>query len=98
MPRLVHVAVPVPLRDLLTYSVPDGWPMSPIGSRVSVPLGPRKMIGYVIKSDVPIQSAPDRAIKDILEQIDNQSFLPQAVLNLALWAADCYLCGPGQVL
>lgn len=98
MPRLVQVAVPVPLRDLLTYSVPDGWPMPPIGSRVSVPLGPRKMIGYVIKSDVPIQSASDRAIKDILEQIDNQSFLPQAVLDLALWAADYYLCGPGQVL
>ena len=74
----MQVAVPVPLRDLLTYSVPDGWPMPPIGSRVSVPLGPRKMIGYVIQSDVPIQLASDRAIKDILEQVDNQPFLPQA--------------------
>ena len=98
MPRLVQVAVPVPLRDLLTYSVPDGWLMPPIGSRVSVPLGPRKMIGYVIQNDVPIQLASDRAIKDILKQVDNQPFLPQAVLDLALWAADYYLCGPGQVL
>ena len=62
MPRLVQVAVPVPLRELLTYSVPDGWLMPPIGSRVSVPLGPRKLIGYVIQSDVPIQLASDLAI------------------------------------
>ena len=98
MPRLVQVAVPVPLRNLLTYSVPDGSPMPPIGSRVSVPLGPRTMIGYVIQNDVPIQLASDRAIKDILKQVDDQPFLPQAVLDLALWAADYYLCGPGQVL
>ncbi|SUZ92807.1 uncharacterized protein METZ01_LOCUS45661, partial [marine metagenome] len=98
VPRLVQVAVPVPLRNLLTYSVPDGLPMPPIGSRVSVPLGPRTMIGYVIQNNVPIQSDSDRAIKDILKQVDDQPFLPQAVIDLALWAADYYLCGPGQVL
>ena len=98
MPRLVQVAVPLPLRNLLTYSVPDGLPMPPTGSRVSVPLGPRTMIGYVIQNDVPIQLASDRAIKDILQQVDDQPFLPQAVMELALWAADYYLCGPGQVL
>ena len=52
------------------------------------------MIGYVIQNDVPIQLASDRAIKDILKQVDDQPFLPQAVLDLALWAADYYLCGP----
>ena len=98
MPRLVQVAVPLPLRNLLTYSVPNGLPMPPIGSRVSVPLGPRIMIGYVIQNDVPIQLASGRAIKDILKQLDDQPFLPQSVIDLALWAADYYLCGPGQVL
>ena len=43
--RLVRVAVPVPALDSLTYSVPDEFPMPPIGARVLVPLGSRVMTG-----------------------------------------------------
>ena len=46
--RLVRVAVPVPALDSLTYSVPDEFPMPPIGARVLVPLGSRVMTGCVL--------------------------------------------------
>ena len=49
--RLVRVAVPVPALDSLTYSVPDEFPMPPIGARVLVPLGSRVMTGCVVDSE-----------------------------------------------
>ena len=48
--RLVRVAVPVPALDSLTYSVPDEFPMPPIGARVLVPLGSRVMTGCVVET------------------------------------------------
>jgi len=48
---LVHVAVPVPNLDLLTYSVPDGVQVPPIGARVVVPLGTRVVTGIVVENE-----------------------------------------------
>jgi primosomal protein N' (replication factor Y) len=47
---LVQVAVPVPTLDLLTYAVPAGTPVPPIGARVVVPLGPRIVTGIVVEN------------------------------------------------
>ncbi len=47
---LVQVAVPVPNLDLLTYAVPDGTPIPPIGARVVVPLGARIVTGIVVEN------------------------------------------------
>jgi primosomal protein N' len=47
---LVQVAVPVPNLDLLTYAVPDGTPVPPIGARVVVPLGSRIVTGIVVEN------------------------------------------------
>jgi primosomal protein N' (replication factor Y) len=47
---LVQVAVPVPNLDLLTYAVPAGAPVPPIGARVVVPLGSRIVTGIVVEN------------------------------------------------
>ena len=47
---LVQVAVPVPNLDLLTYAVPDGSPVPPVGARVVVPLGSRIVTGIVVEN------------------------------------------------
>ena len=46
----IHVAVPVPALDLLTYAVPPGTPVPPVGARVVVPLGAR-VVMTVTKND-----------------------------------------------
>jgi primosomal protein N' len=46
--RLISVAVPVPALGLLTYSIPGGVPLPPIGARVVVPVGPRTLTGVVL--------------------------------------------------
>ena len=54
---LISVAVPVPVLDLLTYSVPDHLQIPPIGARVRVPVGTRAVTGCVIEHGAPLDSA-----------------------------------------
>jgi len=48
----IHVAVPVPNLDLLTYAVPDGVAPPVVGARVVVPLGTRVVTGIVVETGV----------------------------------------------
>jgi primosomal protein N' (replication factor Y) len=102
--RLVSVAVPIPFLDLLTYAVPPALTMPAIGARVRVPIGNRTVTGCVVES--PAQApAPDQRgvrlqpdIRDIIEILDAESFLPPAVVGLCQWVADYYLAGIGDAV
>jgi primosomal protein N' (replication factor Y) (superfamily II helicase) len=52
--RLIHVAVPVPQLDALTYSVPSEFPEPALGARVVVPLGKRVVTGVVLSTAEPL--------------------------------------------
>lgn len=80
----------------LTYRVPDHLPMPVRGGRVSVPLGARVVVGCVIEVGVPAPEAG--GLKEVAEVLDRDAFLPEAVVALALWAADYYAAGPGDAL
>ena len=98
--RLVSVAVPVPFLDILTYHVPDDLPLPPRGARVVVPLGKRVLTGIVITPDATLdpEKAPVEKIKNILDILDEEPFLPGSVVDLALWVSDYYACGAGDAL
>lgn len=90
---LVRVAVPVPALDALTYRVPDGLPSPAIGARVLVPVGKRLMTGVVL--DRSGDSSEVTALKDVIDVLDEESFLNEDVVKLALWVAEYYASGPG---
>jgi primosomal protein N' (replication factor Y) len=94
--RLVRVAVPVPGLGLLTYRLPDGL-QAPRGTRVVVPVGPRKLTGLVTHDNATTDDTPSR-LRDVLEVLDDVTFLPEEVVDLALWVGDYYLAGPGEVI
>jgi primosomal protein N' (replication factor Y) len=97
---LVSVAVPVPFLDVLTYQVPDGMRPPPRGARAIVPLGKRLVTGIVIDAEARLNLAEtslDR-LKPVAELLDDEPFLPEAVVALALWVAEYYACGPGDAL
>jgi len=98
--RLVSVAVPVPYLDRLTYGVPDGMSLPPRGARVVVPLGARVVTGIVVDPQPPSDPAatPPGKIKDIIDVLDEDAFLPAPVVDLALWMAEYYACGIGDAL
>jgi primosomal protein N' (replication factor Y) len=92
----VSVAVPVPALGLLTYRVPDGIPEPVRGARVVVPLGSRRLAGVVFGA-APEPAAP-LALRDLVETLDTEAFVPSDVLDLTTWMADYYLAGPGAAL
>ena len=66
------------------------------GARVLVPLGTRQVTGCVVGTvaDVP----PDVELKPVIEVLDDAAFLPGHVIDLALWAAEYYVAGPGETV
>ena len=98
--RLVSVAVPVPFLDVLTYQVPDGWAFPQRGARVVVPLGKRVVTGVVVDPNAKLQPehAPLEKLRNLIEVLDEEAFLPGPVVDLALWVAEYYACGAGDAL
>jgi primosomal protein N' (replication factor Y) len=93
---MIAVAVPVPFLDLLTYRVPESLPIPPVGARVRVPLGRRTVTGTVVEHDaIP---PGDAEIKDVVEVLDAEPFLPPTVVSLCRWVADYYMAGVGDAM
>ena len=95
MPRLAAVAVPVPLLDALTYSVPEHLPLPAVGARVQVPLGPRVLTGVVVGHPT---EPPSSDLKEIAAVVDAEALLPSGVVELCQWVADYYLAGIGDAI
>ena len=94
--RLVSVAVPVPALGLLTYRVPSDQVMPVPGARVIVPLGPRQLTGVVVGHVEAVDVA--FKMKDIVEVLDADAFVPPDVVKLTEWVSEYYLAGPGATL
>lgn len=94
--KYAEVAVPVPVYQTYTYEVPPSL-MGIIvpGHRVIVPLGQRKITGYVLALKSECQLSELKPIYDVL---DEQPALVSDLLSLADWIADYYLCPPGEVI
>ena len=101
MTRLASIAVPLPQIDLLSYRVPDGLDTPAVGARVIVPVGTRTMTGCVVAlEEVPEgeERASPGELRDLIDVLDSEAYLPADVLELAAWVAEYYLCGPGEVV
>jgi primosomal protein N' (replication factor Y) len=61
-----------------------------------VPLGTRRVTGVVVD---PAAVAPsDADLRDVIEVLDDEPFLPADIVDLALWVGEYYACGPGDAL
>jgi primosomal protein N' (replication factor Y) (superfamily II helicase) len=94
--RVVAVGVPVPGLGLLSYGLPEGVAWPPKGARVNVPLGARTVTGCVVETHVP--RPPGATLRDVIEVVDDEAFLPATVVDLALWVGEYYASGPGDAL
>ena len=97
MPRLVEVALPIPLFRTFTYEVPDEIAGRVVaGARVLVPLRGGREIGIVLGDATP---PPARVrLKRIGGAPDAQPALSPALLRLGRWIADHYAAPLGLVL
>lgn len=94
--RWVNVVFPHPPLQRFTYEVPDRFRQElSLGHRVLVPMGRRKMTGFVVDfiSQPTIQDL--REIEDIL---DPYPLLSQELLRLTHWVAEYYMSPWGEVI
>ncbi|MDA1000733.1 MAG: hypothetical protein O2807_09520, partial [bacterium] len=99
--RYVQVALNVPRLPPLTYKVPAEMAegIAP-GVRVFVPLGKRRVTGYVVSRpwSEPPPGTEGFAIKEIIERLDEEVLLTEELLGLTGWVADYYDCGWGEAI
>ena len=89
--KYLQVAIPVPMRQLFTYKLPEKLNVNPIkrGERVIVPFGSRQVVAIVLSIDEETQYAAEK-IKPILSRVkDNFSFSTE-LLNFLQRCADYY--------
>ncbi|MGM0574227.1 MAG: replication restart helicase PriA [Myxococcota bacterium] len=95
--RYVRVAVPVPLHQTFTWSLPDGAYARP-GQRVRVPFGRRRLVGVVVDGphgDIPDGLEPKR-IKPVDAVLDPAPVLSDSLMRLCGWMARYYHLPPGE--
>ena len=94
--KFALVAVPAPLREPLTYAVPEALGSRiEVGMRVLVPLGRRRVTGVVTGFQ---PRSPVAEVKEVAECLDDEALLDEAFLKVCRWAADYYVAPLGEVL
>lgn len=93
----VDVAVPRPIDRLFTYRVPETLrDRVKIGSRVVVPFGRSRIVGYVLGF---LPEAPDEVkVREIISLVDEEPLLTTSLIDLARRMTDRYVYPMGEVL
>lgn len=96
----VEVAVPLPLRNGLTYAVPPGLEhhIAP-GVRVVVPVSGQRVVGYVLGvSKAPPAEVDPSKLRPIFHLLEAEPVFSEDLLRFLREAADYYLHPIGEVL
>ncbi|OJY91255.1 MAG: primosomal protein N' [Lysobacterales bacterium 63-13] len=96
MPRIVRVAVPVPLPRLFDYRLEPGVAAPAIGVRVRVPFSGRDRVGVVLGHD-PRSDLADDQLKPLGEILDAQPLLTGELVATLEWASRYYQHAIGEV-
>src|SRR3989440_8487790 len=101
-PQFAQVAVPVHLRKLFTYKLPDSMQAATrVGSRVMVQLGTKPTVGYVVALLQKLRtgtSLVESELKEIQELLDVDPPLTPEVLEITRWVSDYYAAPWGEVM
>ena len=102
LPRYVEAALPVPLRRVFTYRVPEEMREKlKLGARLMLPFGRRNLTGYAVglHMDLPADVEIDESkIKDIIDVTDEEPLITPEILKLTQWTADYYASFWGEML
>ena len=97
--RYVDIILPLAIRDVYTYSVPDGLSLPKAGTRVVVPLMKKAVRGVVLREHS--EAVPDELaakIRPIAEVVDTAPVVTREQLALWKWMSAYYMCTLGEVM
>ena len=91
-----NVALPVPLRTVFTYAIPEALcEFVQPGSRVVVPFRNKSLVGLVVEC---VQHAPPTTkIREIAKTVDLVPALTAKLVELGRWIAGYYVAPLGEV-
>ncbi|GAA0811572.1 primosomal protein N' [Colwellia asteriadis] len=94
----IQVAIPVPMRQLFTYLVPEQLqsPAIVVGERVVVPFGARKVIGIVMGTDAH-SDVDQKKLKNIESRLNDSFHLSQSLVDYLQLCAHYYHHPVGDV-
>jgi primosomal protein N' (replication factor Y) len=102
VPQYAQVALPVHLRKLFTYRLPESIrTAAQVGSRVVVQLGAKPTTGYIVALLPALRegtSLVESEIKDVEKLLDVEPSLTTEVVEIARWVADYYAAPLGEVM
>ncbi len=101
-PKYVEAALPLPLRQTFTYSIPEGFADEiMIGARILIPFGKRTITGYVVALYTELDQELDieiSAIKPVYQLVDSSPLLTPEIVELTKWSAGYYASSWGEML
>lgn len=96
MPAYIEAAFPIPLNRGFHYRLPTGFPTPGLGARILAPFGKNKnLVGYVIGYT---DEKPSFPTKEIISCLDPEPLVDEAMMQLAKWVSERYLCSLGEAL
>jgi primosomal protein N' (replication factor Y) len=102
VPTYAQVALPVHLRKLFTYRLPESIQNAArVGSRVVVQLGTKPTTGYIVALLTGLRegtSLVESEIKDVEKLLDIEPSLTTEVVEIARWVAEYYAAPLGEVM
>jgi primosomal protein N' (replication factor Y) len=89
--QYIKIAIPVPMRQLFTYQVPEALqtPNIAIGERVEVPFGSRRVIGIVIEIQSECEIAENK-IKSITNRLHDDFHINASMVKFLETCANYY--------
>ena len=101
-PRFAQVALPVHLRKLFTYRLPQSMQAAArVGSRIVVRLGNKPLTGYIVALLPKLRvgtSLVESELKEVEQLLDVEASLTPDVVELTRWVADYYAAPLGEVM
>lgn len=96
MSLFIEVALPIARRRTFTYSVPATCTLPLLGSRVQVPFGKQRRIGFVTayKQDCHLEATKIRSFE---KNLDPEQLWPASLTKLFQFTAQYYFASIGQI-
>ena len=95
---IIKVALPVPLPQLFDYLQAEDGSLTPVGARVLVPFGSRKLVGIVIAHSDKSEMLPHQLHQIIRPLDDSEPIFDSRLLKLLEWCWNYYKHAPGEVV
>jgi len=98
-PSFARVAIPVPLGQVFTYSIPNEL-LAQVrrGARVLCEFGRRRVLGVVLDITTDTPDIPAEKLKPLRKVVDSEPVLPEELLGFLQEIARYYLAPMGEVI